>query len=54
MNVADRHLDNRIITVVDGCIGGGGSNEVKVFSISSLDNTAVTQEAETVGTVVMS
>jgi hypothetical protein len=52
--MAGRHLRNQSITVVDGRIVGRGSNQVKVFGISCVDNTAVTQEAETVGTVVMS
>jgi hypothetical protein len=48
-----RQLRNQSIAVVEGCIGGRCSNELKVFGINILDNTAVTQEAETVGTVVM-
>ena len=45
-------VHNQGITVVDDRIGGRGSNEVNVFS--SVDNTAVNQEVETVRTLVMS
>lgn len=51
-NTAGRHVRNQGIAVVEDRIGGRGSNEVNVFS--SLDNTAVNREAETVRTVVMS
>jgi len=50
--MAGRHDRNQGITVADDRIGGRGSNEVCVFS--SLDNTAVNQEVETVRNLVMS
>ena len=50
--MASRHLHNVSITVVQGRTGCKGINEVIEFR--SLDNTAVNQEAETEGTVVMS
>jgi hypothetical protein len=53
-SMTGRQLRNRIIAAVEGRIGGRCSNEIKVFGINILDNTAVTQEAETLGTVVMS
>ena len=51
-NMSGRHVRNQGITVVDDRIGGRGSNEVNVFS--SLDNTAVNKDVETVRTLVMS
>ena len=45
-----RHLRNRSITFVEDSIGGTDSNEVD--EISSLDNTAIYQEAETEGIVM--
>jgi hypothetical protein len=50
--MAVRQVRNQGITVVDDRTGGRGSNKVNVFS--SLDNTAVNQEVETVRTHVMS
>jgi hypothetical protein len=52
--MAGRKIRNRIIAAVEGRIGGRFSNEGKVFGINILDNTAVIQEAETIGTLVMS
>ena len=49
--MAGRHLCNGSITAVGDSIGGRNSNEV--YEISSLDNTTVSQEAETEGTVVI-
>lgn len=51
-NMAVRQVRNQGITGVDDRTGGRGSNKVNVFS--SLDNTAVNQEVETVRTHVMS
>ena len=45
-----RHLRNRSITIVEDSIGRRGSNEVDI--ISSLENGAVNQEAETEGIVM--
>jgi len=43
--MAGRHLHNMSITFVEDSIGGRDSNEVD--EISSLDSTAINQEAET-------
>ena len=48
--MAGRHLRNRSITFVEGNIGGRDSN--KVDEISSLNNTAIYQEAEKEGIVM--
>src|SRR5215469_3549138 len=48
--MAGRHLRNRSIALVEDNIGGRDSNEFE--EISSLDNTAINQEAETVGSVM--
>jgi Skp family chaperone for outer membrane proteins len=48
--MAGRHLRNRSIIFVEDNIGGRDSNEVD--EISSFDNTAINQEAETVGIVM--
>ena len=48
--MAGRHLRNRSITIVEDSIVRRGSNEVDI--ISSLENAAVNQEAETEGTVM--
>jgi ribosome-associated translation inhibitor RaiA len=47
--MAGRRLRNQSITFVEDSIDGRDSNEVD--EVSSLDNTAVNQEAETEGTV---
>ena len=49
--MAGRHLRNRSITFVEDSIGGRDSN--KVDEISSFDNTAIYQEAETKGVVMV-
>ena len=48
--MAGRHLRNQSIALVEGNIGGRDSNEFE--EISSLDNTAINQEAETIGSVM--
>jgi hypothetical protein len=48
--MAGINLRNRSITFVEDSIGGRDSNEID--EISSLDNTAINQEAEKEGTVV--
>jgi ElaB/YqjD/DUF883 family membrane-anchored ribosome-binding protein len=50
--MAGRHLYNRCIAVVEDSTYGRDSNDVDEFS--SLGNTAVYQEAETDGSVIMS
>jgi hypothetical protein len=48
--MASRHLRNRSIIFVEDSIGGRDSNEVG--EISSFDNIAINQEAETVGIIM--
>jgi hypothetical protein len=48
--MAGRHLRNRSITFVEDSIGGRDSNEADEISI--FDNTAINQEAGTVGIVM--
>ena len=50
--MAGRHLRNQSIAIVEDNIGHRGSNEVDI--ISSLENDAVNQEAETEGIVIQS
>jgi hypothetical protein len=48
--MAGKHLRNRSVTFVEDSIGGKDNNEVD--EISSFDDTAINQKAETVGIVM--